>query len=255
VNFSDGVNFIISLRSPTRFFKNVLGGNMSNGFTVNSLATAFADRQLAHQNLAPAEATLKRKRVEWDFKVTGFNLATAAAVASLALAIIVSSMATFVLFVVVYNIRKSFMRAAEETALVLPDQAALDPALLNRIANLNPTQRRNEIAAHLEINDENWKVVQYQLLDFKVWMNWSPAAPRVVDAPAGPAPQPAAEAAAPPAAPAPAAAQPAAEAAAPPAAPAPAAEVLVPPAAAVAVDPPAAEAAVVPLLPVAEANA
>ena len=157
----------------------------TNGFTVNSLATAFADRQLAHQQLAEPQRAQMRNRMEFDFKVTGFNGSTAAAIATLALAIFTSSVAIFVLSAIVYNIRHSFMRAVEETALLRPDQQAVDPDLLQRVANLNPVQRRNEIAAHLDIHDENWKVVQYQRFDFKVWMNWTPVAPAVarVDAP------------------------------------------------------------------------
>jgi hypothetical protein len=150
--------------------------------TVNSLATQFADRQLAHQQFPGPQRALARKRVEYDFKVTGFNVLTAATIVALAGAIITSSVALLVIWGVLYNMRNAFMNAVEQTALLAPGQQAIDPALVARIANLDSTQRRNEIAAHLEINDRNWKVFQCRILDFKALMSWTPA-----DLPAAPA--------------------------------------------------------------------
>lgn len=148
---------------------------MSNGFTVNSLAKLYGDRQLAHQNLDVPQQVLASKRIEYDFKVTGFNMTTAAVIAASALAIITGLVTVFVLAALTYNVRRSFMKAVQETALLPPRGGLVDPDLLLRVANLNPEQRRNEIAADLEINDPNWQVIQYQLLDFKVWMNWVPS--------------------------------------------------------------------------------
>lgn len=156
---------------------------MSNGFTVNSLATQYADRQLAYQqNIPEARRDLMRKRMEYDFKVTGFNAATAATIVTLALAILSNSFLVLAACAVIHNIRKSFMRAVEQTAILPAGPAQpINPELLHRIANLNPTQRRNEIAAYLEINEDNWQMIQYQLFDFKGWMNWTPALPVLVN--------------------------------------------------------------------------
>lgn len=154
---------------------------MPNGFTVRSLANLYADRQLAHQNLDAPQQVLARKRIIYDFEVTGFNVMTVAVIASLALAIITSSVTLFILTVLTSNIRRSFMREVLETALIPPEGGLVNADLLRRIANLNPVQRRNEIAAYLEIEDENWEVMQYEIFDFKGWMNWIPG-PRPAEA-------------------------------------------------------------------------
>lgn len=155
---------------------------MSNVHTISSLANSYADRKLAHQQLNEPERVLLRKRVIYDFLVTAFNVTTIATIITVALAIFVSSPLFIMLFIVMHSTRRAFMNEVDRTGMPPVQQQLANANLLNRIANVDPIARRAEIAAHLEINDAIWSPVNYQLLNFRIWMRWTPTQAAAVDA-------------------------------------------------------------------------
>ena len=153
---------------------------MANIHTVSSWATAYADMQLANQQLEPAAQQLLRKRVEYDFKVTGFNAATVAMISFLALSLISNSVFSLVLLVVSYGIRRSFMNAIDLTVTPVRDEGegeALSVPLMMRMFNLwSEAQKRIAVTGYLEIEDANWQTTGFQVFDLVLWKNWIPTA-------------------------------------------------------------------------------
>lgn len=154
---------------------------MANVYSVNALATSMAERQLAYQNIQGNERAQMQRRMEYDFKVTGFNIATVTAIMAFVLTIFTGSLIVLALAVLTCCARRAFLKSAESTALVRPG-GEIDADLLQRIADLDPVRRRNEIAAFLGVADANWQPTQLQLLDFKIWMGWAPVPAAVAQA-------------------------------------------------------------------------
>jgi hypothetical protein len=169
-------NIGISLRSPALIF-NFWGGLVSNIFTVGSLASLYADRELAYQNHLPEQEFERlRKNIEYNFKVSGANLASIATITILGIALISQSIFAIAAFVLAYNVRNSFMKSVLLTGVI--DQYREDElpqSLLNRIVNVcTPEARKTCVKEYLEIDDQNWDPTAYQVLDFIAWMNWAP---------------------------------------------------------------------------------
>lgn len=152
--------FLFLLRSLALTFP---GGK---SVSVSELAAAHANRLCK-----PDESALLRRRIEYDFKVYGFNFSTVATIVNLSIAIFAHSLFFLGMAYLSNQTRLAFMRSIEVTGL---EPANVDPKLLHALANINPAERHKDIRAYLGIQDENWTVFIGPFLDFKLWANCAP---------------------------------------------------------------------------------
>jgi hypothetical protein len=130
---------------------------MATILTIDSLAKSYASR------LLPCGAPIYQRSI-YDFKVTGFNLSTIATVMSVVLAIFTNSTLFLILAGLAYNVRRICMRELDSTGL-------LEGNLVDRLV---PNARRADVARFLGVEDPKWQMVQFQLINFRCWMNWTP---------------------------------------------------------------------------------
>ncbi len=144
----------------------------SNIMNVQALATAYADHQLANREVGAEERAEMQHRLEWNFKVTGFNAATVATVVSIALLVFVHSPLVFILSALSYAIRNSFKYSILEIAT---EEDRGDGELFYKFIPLKGDRFKALLARHLGLMNEQWEgPVHRQILEFVVWLNRVP---------------------------------------------------------------------------------
>ncbi len=132
--------------------------------TIHSLAERYAcsTGQQVHENATT------RNRVVYNFKVTGFNISTVAAIVTAALAVLLHSPLFALLAVASFATRKAFMEEVDQTAAT----TARTKFRILSTPDLSTPEGKARVATHLGIVNpvEEWNPIQYQYV-FRLWMN------------------------------------------------------------------------------------
>ncbi len=141
-------------------------------YTVDQVATRFADWKLEGQNLSPDVRETRQRRYAWDAKVHIFNASTVATIVTLALAIFRSSPLMLIFSGLFFAIRQTFMENINWT-------------VQDSTGDLLDRQEIDGIKTHLGIRGP-WEPIQHQFLKLRLWMR---AAPQVEGSARPPVPQ------------------------------------------------------------------
>ena len=150
---------------------------------VDYFAQMYARLQLnASGPMETDAATREMRRLVYNFKVTGFNVATAILVTSCALAILKGSIALAVLAAVSFAVRSPCMRAVLLTR-VQTARKNFQQNILSECLLCNIFSKRDEVDIWRFLMDHpsngsqmptDWRIVKKQVLDCILWMNQAP---------------------------------------------------------------------------------
>lgn len=151
---------------------------MTTILTVHSLANSYADRKLANPDIPEAQVNQMRRRIVYNFAVTGFNVTTIATVVAVAATFFIHSPLMLVFALLVYAARSDFKEELDFTAVPAGGQPDRIP---------NSAARTQALLQHFGLQGVNWHPIQAQFLG-RVWMNWVPEPEAVRVAPPNPEP-------------------------------------------------------------------